>query len=273
MSKDFAEDMVVFSAYQPSLPIHVLLREGTSAGAFLREFWKPSKDGAGVPIPGLKSAAGKDGKKIALSIADEIDAIVKLGQAADAEYLAAARMNFAPDKYKRADFLESEIEAVLIWYFDDDVEDDKDAQLAAVQKSPAMLSESIAAKAQSLIQLATLARPYAAELDGLGDFDIKYLDEAEALAKELNELKAPTGPQTTATKAALEKRNATLGVLANRVGKVRKAAQYVFRAHPAIAQRATSSYERNRRAALRRAKAAATAAAAALAAQGEVSVG
>lgn len=253
MSKDFAEEMVKYAAYKPTLPVHVLLREAITTATFTRQFWEPSKDGAGVAVPGLKSA----GAKLSRCIADEIDELVKLGYAADGEYLTAAQMNLSPEKYKRADHLESEMEAVLVWYFDDDVEDDNDAQLAAVRASPAMRSESIAAKALSLNQLATLARPHAKELDGLGGFDARYIDEAEALADELRAIQSPTGPQTARTTTAIQKRNAVLGVLANRVGKVRKAAQFVFREHPAIAQRASSAYERNRRAALRRAKAAA----------------
>lgn len=253
MSKDFAEEMVKHAEYKPGLPVHVLLREGIATAAFVREFWEPSRNGAGAVIPGLKSA----GSKLAPCIADEINDIVKLGYEADGEYLAAAQLNLSPEKYKRADFLESELEAVLLWYFDDGVEDDNDAQLSAVRTSPAMRSESIAAKALSLNQLATLARPHALKLNGLGGFDIAYITEAEALADELRAIQSPTGPQTAATKTAIEKRNAILGLLAERVGRVRKAAQFVFRAHPAIAQRATSAYERNRRAALRRAKAAA----------------
>lgn len=249
----FAQEMVEAVNYQPRLPIHVLLGEGTQVAGFARQYWKPSRDGAGVLLPGLVSA----GKKLSPTIAEEIIDLVKLAQEADSEHILASEVNLSPEKIARADFLESEIEAVLIWHFDDGIEDDNDARLEAVRASPGMQSESIDAKALSLDQLVALARPFAEELDGLGGFERIWLDEASRLAQELRAIESPKGPQTAKRREALRRRNALLGVLAIRVGLVRGAARFVFRRHQEIARKAMSTYERNRRTALNRAKAAA----------------
>ena len=88
-----------------------------------------------------------------------------------------------------------------------------------------------------------------------GGFDAALLDEIPALAKAL---RAPTSGGATerspAATEALQRRN----LLHERIGRVRSAAQFVFRARPEIAREVTGTYLRRKRAAARRASAAKT---------------
>lgn len=245
------QDLARHADHKPRLPVFVHIGEAMSLAAFVDRNWLPSTDGAGRPIPGLNSAK----KKLSREVSAEIVQLAGVARAANDRVLMASTRNLSPEKYKRADELEAEIEAVLAFHFDDGVDDDYDAQLEALRKSPAMASESVAAKAMSLEQLYALAKPIEAELDGLGDFDISLLEEARTLAVELRAIDLPSGPQSEEAKAALQERNAALGALAVRVAAVRQAAAYIYRKHPAIARKATSAYERNRRARLLRERA------------------
>lgn len=253
MPKDYSDEFKQYADYNPRLPVHVLLGEATEMAGLIRQYWKPQKDGAGNELPALETVS----IRLPTESADEILELVDLAQKAIADHLLASQINLAPEKYLRADVLEKEIEDVLIFYFDDGVEDDNDAALAEVRNSPAMKSESVDAKALSLELLVALATPHRGALEGLGGFKTSYLAEAQALAKDLRAIESPSGPVSQRKREALQRRNACLGAIAARVDKARNAFRFVFRAHPAIASKATSRYERERRRKLERAKAAA----------------
>jgi hypothetical protein len=91
---------------------------------------------------------------------------------------------------------------------------------------------------------------------GLGGFDGSLIDEARALAKKLRERSAqkivgvPPGEQ----RQALELRNRIATLLHDRMNRVRAVARFVFRNQPDLVRRVTSSYQRDRRAAARRAQ-------------------
>jgi hypothetical protein len=99
-----------------------------------------------------------------------------------------------------------------------------------------------------------VASRYRTELDGLGDFDVALLDEAKFLSAKLRERSAQrVGPQNvSAEQRALELRARLASMLAQRMGLVRAAAQFVFRRQPGIVREVTSAYQRRRRAERRR---------------------
>ena len=246
---DLAAALAARGPYKPDAPVHVLTGEATSVAAFLVSFWEASTDGAGRPVPGLKSA----GPRLSKSVAAEIEVIVKAANEAQTAFLLARFPNLNKPLIDRADFLEDEIERVLEWYFDDGVADENDLQLESVRGSSAMQSESMDAKALSLELLVGVARPHREQLHGLGQFDAGWLDEALDVAENLRGAAKGSGPLSPEAEAALDRRNGLLGLLADRVTLVRKAARFVFHHHPSIVRQATSAYERRLRAAARKA--------------------
>jgi hypothetical protein len=81
---------------------------------------------------------------------------------------------------------------------------------------------------------------------------VKLIDEAASLAHAL--LQPVEGQAKGDGATALLVRNRLLHLLVDRMTLVRRSAAHVFRHHPEILRKATSAYERRRRAAARREK-------------------
>lgn len=149
--------------------------------------------------------------------------------------------------------LVTELDASLAWCFDDGVEDDKDAQLAAVRTAHAGTPDSIDALAAELSDYAGLAAKYKAELAGVADFDADFIAEAQEVAKSLRARPGARDKASVETEAARVQRNRLLAVLLRRVNLVRAAARFIYRYEPTVIRKVTSAYERRRRTANRRA--------------------
>jgi len=142
----------------------------------------------------------------------------------------------------RARYVVSEIKAALEYLFDDGVEDDRDAQLAAVGKAHAADPDTADALALELVDHAELASRHRDELVEQCWFDAALIDEASRLAKALGE--RPATSQAGAPveqKKALDLRNRIATLLWQRMSQVRAAARYVFRHHPMIVREVTSA--------------------------------
>jgi hypothetical protein len=87
----------------------------------------------------------------------------------------------------RGYFLLGEIRATLEYLLDDGIEDDKDAQLDKIDAAHAEDPESFDALAGALDDYGAFADVRRDEMDGLGGFDAKYLDEARGGAAEGHE--------------------------------------------------------------------------------------
>jgi hypothetical protein len=240
------------------VPMSVFLGESLDCATFLRTFWKAEVRGDKVIVPGMESAAkGGDGETaFGLHTADEIVALHNAAQAAHTEYLLATKATKSAQKLlvRGAELLD-QWTAALEWAFDDGVEDDKDAQFAAVQASNERHEDTIDGMASALADFGGLVQKYANELTGVLDFDPATVDEGLKLSAQLRETNAllESNPEARAAKA---RRNNALALLQRRVARVRKAARLVFRGeHAEIARKVTSAYQRRARALARRAKA------------------
>lgn len=233
------------------IPWFVLVQEAATAAAFVDARWAavPAK-GKAPALPGLEAVAAR----LPRGVAEEIRALVTRGQEAHHAYLLSSRPPKGEDVRPRAEEVLGEITAALAFLFDDGVEDERDAQLAAVADSLADAGESNAALAQTLEDYGALAQEHRASLAALGTFDAAMIDEVPALAAALrsavNHGATARSPEAV---AALARRNRYGNLLHARVGRVRAAALFVFRKHPEVAREATSAYQRRQRAA-RRAK-------------------
>jgi hypothetical protein len=108
--------------------------------------------------------------------------------------------------------------------------------------------------AGALDDYAHLAERYRDALDGLGGFSAAQIDESREVAAELRGRPAQVMVLSAEARQALDRRNKLAAVLLDRMSLVRAAARFVFRSAPEIVREATSTYERRKRAASRRAK-------------------
>jgi hypothetical protein len=232
-------------------PLHVTLGEATDVANFFRRYWEARREGTRVIRPGLESAGEA---RLPAATASEIESLIEEVQKAHNEYLRAAQKG-PPDMLSRARFVLDEIVSTLEWLFDDGVEDDNDAKLAAVETEHRNDPATTDALALALEDFAGLAEVHKGEMHGLGGFDVALLDEARKLATELRNRPVTPKLPPDGARAALAKRNRLLQLLQMRMNRVRAAARFVFRHSPAIVREATSAFARRRRAETRRAKA------------------
>ena len=233
-----------------STPLHVTLSEAVELSSYVHAYWEPARDSAGNEVrPGLSQA----GSKLHLAIADELLELGEALQTAQTNYL----LTVAPVQTNlraRAEFVLSEISAALRWWLEDGTVRKQHPQLSALRSEYADGSDSVDSLATELSDYAALARQEVENLKGLGGFSPALVDEARGLANKLREQRSQHVVPHHARRALdLRRRLATL--LLERVMRVRAAARFVFRNHPEIARKASSNYERRRRALSRQASA------------------
>ncbi len=232
-----------------SVPIRVLLGESVEAAKFVEAYWEP-----GPERPGLLSA----GARLPRTIAEEILSLRDAVQDAETEYLKIVEPKVDTEALKaRGTQLLTDITATLEWHLDDGVETDEDVQLAQIRAAHKKDTGGADSLAQALHDYASLARPMAAALDGLGGFQASSIDEALRIADSLGEVSQTPGARSEKSRDAKLLRDRLVQLLNDRVGTVRAAARFVFRNQPQIAKIPASAYERRRRAESRRAAASA----------------
>jgi hypothetical protein len=237
-----------------SVPLPTLVGEGTDAAKLARLYWTPTD-----ARPGLASA----GAKLPATTPDDLLSLVAAVQEASTAYqlVVDPKVDGAALKARGSAVL-GEITAVLEWHLDDGIETDDDARLAQLGAAHADDTGSADELAQALSDYATMAKPLAGALHGLGGFDKARITEALALAKSLGEVTQTPAVRSEAAKEAKLLRDRLAQLLADRVRLVRSGAKFVFRDHLEIARQFGSAYERRRRAAQKRASASAAPAAA-----------
>ncbi len=229
------------------LPIAVLLGEAMELVGFCRWYWQAQRSprtGALVR-PGLELAG-----EFALppDIVDEIGVLERLTYAAHRSYVLAAGPVSRDDG--RARSVLSELSAVLDWAFEDARHDAWDVRLKRLREQHERRFSSHDALAAALDDYAGLAELAREILARIPAFDRSLVAEARTLAQSLRERSATRDDAAAARALGLRNRYATL--LLRRMQRVRRAARFVFRHQPEIAQRATSAYERKKRSAARR---------------------
>lgn len=234
-----------------AVPFHVHLGEATDVARFHHKYYDSVGARDGQPArPGLDTVAD-EGRGLNAQTGADILSVREATQQAHTRYLLTASPSAATPR-ERGRFLVGEMAATLGYLFDDGVDNERDAQLAAVQAAHATTPDSNDAVAAELEDYSGLGETYRTEIDGLGGFDVKLLDEAKAVAAELRNRPATPVVLNDEAARALALRNRLAMLLATKMNAVRSAARFVFRRRPEIVREATSAYERRRRAAARR---------------------
>lgn len=237
----------------PAMPIYALFGEAVDSVGFAERRWHPSRAGD-VAIPGLSSGVDARGRRLAPDELARAREALAAAQAAHTHYLLTIHGASNVSTRERARFVLGEVVAVLNYFLDDGVEDERDVQFAQINEAHGDTGESADAMALALTDYAALARPLADELDGLGGFNRALIDEATSLAAALLALPRTTSRQSPEARVALAARNTRINELYHHVRRIRAAARFVFRHHPDIAREATSTWERQMRAARARRK-------------------
>ncbi len=233
-----------------SVPLHVLLGESIDLAAYARRVWEPTDD-----HPGLSSAA----RRFDENVADDLSALVAAVLAEHTAFRLAAEPPVSKEVIERGEALIDELTAVLDFLFDDGIEDERDAQLAAISDLYGTRSRSDDALAAALFDFAALAQENRDALEGLGGFDVANINEATTLAEQIRARSAesPTERAEAATAHRI-RRDQITAVQDRKVKLIRAAARFAFRKHPALAREAGSAYGRRTRASRRRAQAGST---------------
>jgi hypothetical protein len=234
-----------------AVPFHVHLGEATDVARFHKKYYASVEARDGQPERAGLDTVADERRGLTAMTGDDILSLREATQQAHTRYLMTASPG-AASPIERGRYIVGEIMATLGYLFDDGVEDERDAQLAAVQASHAEHPESIDALAAELEDCCALGNLYRSELTGLGGFDPKLLDEAKKVADALRDRPATPAALSDESARALALRNRCAMLLADKMNAVRAAARFVFRHHPEIVREATSAYERRRRAAARR---------------------
>ena len=239
-AKKLGEPMVL------RVPLTVLMSEAVQVANFIKSHWEPCDR-----RPGLKTV----GARLPLTLIDELIRMRDVLQAAQNEYEMCINPKInTPEMISRARFVLSEITAILDWYLDDGVEDENDAKFAALNTAHVDDNDAASTLAQALFDYATLAKPLAGELDGLGEFDASMIEEAFVLADQLGQVPATPTERSEAAKDLKWKRDLLASLLQTRIVEIRATARFVYRRFPDVYREVTSAYERKRRAAAKRAK-------------------
>ena len=214
--------------------------------SFVPTYWEPA-DGR----PGLKRVKARLPK----TTGDDVISLVRAVQEAQTNLLILVDL-IVSELGDRARFVLDELESALEFLLDDNVEEPADAQLAAVKEFHSQNGQRSSALHQSSSAYAALAQSLRDRLIQVDEgFNVKLVAEARELARKLTAAPAVPAPPAFDVAGATRTRNRLLTLLTGKVALIRKCAAHVFKDHPTLVREVTSTYERRRRAASRRAKA------------------
>lgn len=226
------------------MPIDVFLLEADAAARFVDLYWEAAGDGS---RPGLSMLA----KQLGVRIADEISSLVRACRAVHTRILwPEDTLAERGELVARARFLKAELAAGCEFVAGCDlVAGDvlsKRVKIALAQaKERAGTDNTVANLVQSLADYAGIATTIIDRLVELGDFDAGMIEEAKKLMGRLGRSGSPQPGRPVSPDVDL--RNRLLCLLSLRLRKVRSAARYVFRNHPDIARKFSSTYQRRKR--------------------------
>ncbi|HSC89392.1 MAG TPA: hypothetical protein VLC09_19045 [Polyangiaceae bacterium] len=240
------------------VPFHVLTAEAVDAVRFAQRTWQPELDSQGREVrPGLLTAVGQ-GRFTEATLTELLELIDELQRAQTNYRLLAQPSAAAP--MERSQFVLGELRAMLQWCADDgaageSAPEELDARLVALAEAHegAFSQDALAAALFDYAELASRSRAF---LDRLAGFDADWIEEARSLGQRLREQSAgPSEPGAVGReRTALDLRNRLATLVYERVLRIRSAARFALRHHPALLLEVSSAYGRKQRAAHRRRK-------------------
>jgi len=180
--EEWAQAASELSSNEPpttNMPMHVLFGEAVDVARFFERYWTTKVDEQGnVVLLGLESAVpkGQAAKPGAVALSaetgGEILSLQRACQEAQTSYLMAVGPRSGAGTIERGHALLGEITAALEWYFDDGVQDEKDAMLARVSAAhdddPGTIDALASALEATRPTLAVAARRSGSRARGIG---------------------------------------------------------------------------------------------------------
>lgn len=253
---DFEPELALASGeYDLEAQLHTILGEAEDAASFTEKHWLPIEEGNKkglMPRPGMSQS----GPTLRRKMIGETRELIERIRDADTRATIAVNTKKDAETVARGVKVSTLLRLALQLAFDDDVEDEKDDQLAALKKRHYNTPATADALALLLEQFGTLARKYQADLAKIEAFDVATIDEAFELGKALRAIpNTAMGKLNPERATALHTRNKLLHLLRRRVKKMRGAARFVFIDYPDLLRAVASENDRRERQAQKRAAA------------------
>jgi hypothetical protein len=253
---DFEAELAAASGdYDLEAQLHTILGEAEDTASFTEKHWLPVEEGNKKGLP-PRPGMSQSGPTLRRKMIGETRELIERVRDADTRATIAVNNKKDGETVARGVKASTILRLALQLAFDDNVEDEKDDQLAALKKRHYNTPATADALALMLEQFGTLARKYEADLAKIEAFDVATIDEAFELGKALraipNTAMGKLNPERT---AALQTRNKLLHLLSRRVKKMRGAARFVFLDHPDLLRAVASEHDRRERQAKKRAAA------------------
>jgi hypothetical protein len=233
------------SADPPRAPLDTLLGEATVVGLLYQAYWEPKTQSDGSRLPGF--ADWSQGPLLHAHSGYELLELVTAVAKAEADY-ARAQETPPGSPMVRAQEVLQQLKGALEYLFDDAAYTDEDKTLENLRiahrrpRSQKMMASAL----QGYWKVAVEHRAALGKLPG---FDLALIPEALTLSERvvLRRWDLERTKESSGASDAMARRNQLLAVLRERVGQIRRVARLAFRAHPEVARRFSSDYQRARR--------------------------
>lgn len=226
----------------PRLPVGALLGEAIDVAEFIETNFH-EKTSNGLVTPGLSEYVKDEG--FTAETSTELRELQLAGNTIDSRYQNLAQKEEGTT-VEVAEALIRELRFALSFVLEDGEHPAGEEQLERLRDKEAE-NRSQDGVALVLDNYRELAREYAKELSTVPDYDAGLVDEAIAVAQGLRQRSADALSGNTARqqRELLSLRNRFLTAIADRLKESRRVIRYVFRDHPDLVKRATSSYARS----------------------------
>lgn len=227
------------------VPLYSLLGDASDVARLFEQHWRELPFKPNRMLPGFEAIAVTS--LLDANTGAEIRELQLAITAAQSDYLVLAQTEDS-GPMDRAEFVLQEIRSTLAFLFDDGEHAHADEQLATMERAyPTSGSQD--AMALGLQGFADLAERHRDELSNIAGFNVAIIDEARTLAGSLRKRSAQLQARSNANeqRAALSLRNRLLTLLCERVQRVRRGAQYLFRGHPEVLRKFSNQHDRRQR--------------------------
>lgn len=230
-----------------TVPLKILVEDADRVVDFARRHWEPT-----LALPGLKTAG--------LGLTEESISRIDFLKAAllDTDEKHAAQLQIDLDKRKhleRAQRLLFDFTVFLDWYAAATGEDEMSDETARMQDEYSQSQTDLPDElAHMLYEYASLTKEILEDVEEIGGLSMQSVTEAYELIPRLVDISNSPAPVSEETRRLADLRNQLAVLLEQEIERVRKATRFIFRAHPEIVKKVSSTYIDKKSAAAYRAR-------------------
>jgi len=216
-----------------------LLREADEIHKFIVSNWEEDEDRPGLKSAGLEMTGETAGD--VLSLRDAVEEAQK-------KYISILEHDLNPnEQWERGVHIMKELSIVLEWHAGCCGDDEEIKRFQDLSEKHADAYESYTSLSAALQDYGLLAKNLAADIEGLGGFSMKTIDEAMDVSYRLLDVQNYPVYATEKARKALRLRDQLAQLLMERMDIVRAAARLVYRNNPDIYRRIAPVRESRKR--------------------------